>query len=265
MARNSEKANLLLNKWVSMKEEHARGGGGAKREERRPYLASLCKSLPDAERWRRQLIGEISKMVSEVQNAGLGEARLRDLNDQINKCIREKGHWERQIKALGGADHGAASARLFEGEGNELPGARGYRYFGAARDLPGVRELFEAAAAGAGGAGANRRGRADLSRGLTPDYYGWRDEEGGFLLEREVAREVLWRTEAIDEWDATRRRELEAGGGGSGGGGSGGGGDSSGGCALAPPPPTAEQLAAMLLKRRQAILLEKYCGGGGGT
>jgi pre-mRNA-splicing factor ISY1 len=254
MARNSEKANLLLNKWVSMKEEHARGG--PRREEKRPYLATLCKSLPDAERWRRQLIGEVSKMVSEVQNAGLGEARLRDLNDQINKCLREKGHWERQIKALGGPDHAAASARLFEGEGNELPGARGYRYFGAARDLPGVRELFEAAAAGPGGAGAIRRGRADLSRGLTPDYYGWRDEEGGFLLEREVAREVLWRAEAVDEWDATRRAEGAAGGGG-------GGAAAAAATILAPPPPSAEQLAAQLLKRRQAILMEKYCGGGG--
>ena len=28
-------------------------------------------------------------------------------------------------------------------EGKEVPGNRGYKYFGAARDLPGVRELFE--------------------------------------------------------------------------------------------------------------------------
>jgi len=258
MARNSEKANLLLNKWVAMKEEHARGGPRAA-EERRPYLASLCASLPDAERWRRQLIGEISRHVADVQNAGLGEARLRDLNDQINKALREKSHWERQIKALGGPDHAAASARLFEGEGAELPGARGYRYFGAARDLPGVRELFAAAAAGAGGAGALRRGRADLSRALTPDYYGWRDEEGGsagFLVEREAAREVLWRAEGGAEWDAGAGAARAGGGDGAGCGGGGGAQHD-----LAPPPPTAEQIAAMLLKRRQAILMERYCGG----
>ena len=28
-------------------------------------------------------------------------------------------------------------------EGKEVPGNRGYKYFGAARDLPGVREMFE--------------------------------------------------------------------------------------------------------------------------
>lgn len=30
--------------------------------------------------------------------AGLGEHRLRDLNDQINKLLREKFHWQRRIK-----------------------------------------------------------------------------------------------------------------------------------------------------------------------
>jgi pre-mRNA-splicing factor ISY1 len=29
-----------------------------------------------------------------------------------------------------------------------VPGNRGYKYFGAARDLPGVRELFETEAVG---------------------------------------------------------------------------------------------------------------------
>jgi hypothetical protein len=33
-------------------------------------------------------------------------------------------------------------------EGKEVPGNRGYKYFGAARDLPGVRELFETEAVG---------------------------------------------------------------------------------------------------------------------
>jgi pre-mRNA-splicing factor ISY1 len=125
MARNAEKSNLLLNKWVSMKEAHAKSERGGGREERRPYLASECRSLPDAERWRRMVIGELSRKVSEIQNAGLGEERLRDLNDEINKSIREKGHWERQIRALGGPDHAAASAALFAGEGAEPRGARG--------------------------------------------------------------------------------------------------------------------------------------------
>jgi len=37
----------------------------------------------------------------EIQNPGLGEHRLRDLDDEINKLIREKGHWEVRILELG--------------------------------------------------------------------------------------------------------------------------------------------------------------------
>lgn len=37
--------------------------------------------------------------------AGLGEFRIRDLNDEINKLLREKGHWEFRIKELGGPDY----------------------------------------------------------------------------------------------------------------------------------------------------------------
>ena len=32
---------------------------------------------------------------------------------------------------------------FFSVEGKELPGAPGYKYYGAAKDLPGVRELFQ--------------------------------------------------------------------------------------------------------------------------
>ena len=37
--------------------------------------------------------------------AGLGEFRIRDLNDEINKLIREKRHWEERILELGGPDY----------------------------------------------------------------------------------------------------------------------------------------------------------------
>lgn len=33
--------------------------------------------------------------------------------------------------------------KMLDSEGKEVPGNRGYKYFGAAKDLPGVRELFE--------------------------------------------------------------------------------------------------------------------------
>ena len=42
------------------------------RHRRRPYLASECKSLPDAERWRREILREITKKVAEIQNGARG-------------------------------------------------------------------------------------------------------------------------------------------------------------------------------------------------
>lgn len=69
--------------------------------------------------------------------AGLGEFRIRDLNDEINKLMREKRHWEVQIKSLGGPDHARVGPRMLDQDGREVPGNRGYKYFGAAKDLPG--------------------------------------------------------------------------------------------------------------------------------
>ena len=60
---------------------------------KRPYLATECNSLQESEKWRHQIIKEIARKVSQIQNAGLGEFRIRDLNDEINKLLREKGHW----------------------------------------------------------------------------------------------------------------------------------------------------------------------------
>lgn len=133
--------------------------------------------LPEAEKWRRQVISDIRRGVAEIQNAALGEHRIRDLNDQINKHIREKRHWEKRILELGGPDY-AKSAPADDAEGAELVGAGGYKYFGAAKELPGVRELFAEEAAQA----PVRRTRAQIFRGIDPDYYGFRDEDDGTLL-----------------------------------------------------------------------------------
>lgn len=44
-------------------------------------------------------------ILNESSPAGLGEFKIRDMNDEINKLIREKGHWEVRIKELGGPDY----------------------------------------------------------------------------------------------------------------------------------------------------------------
>src|SRR3954469_12424643 len=100
MARNEEKAQSMLNRFITMKAEEKK-----KPKERRPFLASECRDLNEADKWRQQIMREIGRKVAEIQNEGLGEHRLRDLNDEINKLIREKVHWERRIVELGGPNY----------------------------------------------------------------------------------------------------------------------------------------------------------------
>jgi len=184
MARPEEKAQAMLNKWVKMREQ-GDDYGRIQASQRRPYLASHCEHLHDAEKWRRQIIREISNGVSKIQNTGLGEHAVRDLNDSINKLMREKWHWNKRIVELGGPDYNRIERnnQIAEGGGDQstgLEGSSGYRYFGVAKDLPGVKELFARNAAK-----LTKRKRGDVYKWITPDYYGLRDEEDGVLLEAE--------------------------------------------------------------------------------
>uniref|UniRef100_A0A8C6NPD2 Pre-mRNA-splicing factor ISY1 homolog n=1 Tax=Nothobranchius furzeri TaxID=105023 RepID=A0A8C6NPD2_NOTFU len=188
-ARNAEKAMTALARFRQAQLEEG------KVKERRPFLASECSELPKAEKWRRQIISEISKKVAQIQNAGLGEFKIRDLNDEINKLLREKGHWEYRIKELGGPDYRRFGPRMLDHEGKEVPGNRGYKYFGAARDLPGVRELFEKEPTP-----AQRKTRGELMKDVDAEYYGYRDEDDGVLLPLEAQYEKQAVSEAVNKW-----------------------------------------------------------------
>ncbi|XP_028303582.1 pre-mRNA-splicing factor ISY1 homolog [Gouania willdenowi] len=189
MARNAEKAMTALARFRQAQLEEG------KVKERRPFLASECTDLPKAEKWRRQIISEVSKKVAQIQNAGLGEFRIRDLNDEINKLLREKRHWEIQIRELGGRDYNRFGPRMLDHEGKEVPGNRGYKYFGAARDLPGVRELFEKEPAA-----AQRKTRGELMKEVDAEYYGYRDEDDGVLVPLEAQHERTAVLEAVQKW-----------------------------------------------------------------
>ncbi|QRV72793.1 pre-mRNA-splicing factor ISY1 [Ceratobasidium sp. AG-Ba] len=139
MARNEEKAQSMLYRF---REAQAAELGLAQKGDKRPRMASACKSLRDCERWRGEILREISRKVSKIQDAGLTDYEVRDLNDEINRLMREKRHWENQIVALGGANYRRNVAMLDE-DGKEVPGTRGYKYFGRAKELPGVKELFQ--------------------------------------------------------------------------------------------------------------------------
>ncbi|KAG5673049.1 hypothetical protein PVAND_003126 [Polypedilum vanderplanki] len=201
MARNAEKAMTTLARWRAAKE--AETG----KNERRPYLASECTDVKKCEKWRIEIIREISKKVAQIQNAGLGEFRIRDLNDEINKLLREKRHWENQISNLGGPHYRRYGPKTFDAEGREVPGNRGYKYFGAAKDLPGVRELFEQEPPS-----APKKTRVELMKDIDASYYGYLDDDDGVLipLEEKASKEAMKRS--MEEWkEKLKKGEIKTG------------------------------------------------------
>ena len=164
---------------------------------RRPKAVTSVDSVPTCERWRGQVLKEVSRKVSRIQEPSLSDYQIRDLNDEINKLMREKWAWEMQIRNLGGPNYMRGSGRVYDDEGREIPGGgKGYRYFGRARELPGVKEMFEAAARRGkgpaeeeGGAGTGRGGDI-ATRTVDAHYFGYGlDEEDGTLLAYEKQKE----------------------------------------------------------------------------
>ncbi|KAK0411161.1 hypothetical protein QR680_005520 [Steinernema hermaphroditum] len=180
MARNAEKAMTALARWRRMKEQEEKGPVA-----RRPHDVLECKDLKNAERFRREVTMDIAKKIALIQNPGLGEYKIRDLNDDINKQLRVKYAWEKRIKDLGGPDYRKTAPRELDKDGSEVAGSRGYKYFGAAKDLPGVRELFEQAAET-----EERIPRSELVKNVDADYYGYMCDDDGVLIPLEMAEEA---------------------------------------------------------------------------
>ncbi|KAK8929289.1 Pre-mRNA-splicing factor ISY1 [Metarhizium anisopliae] len=192
LARNSEKAQSML---FRFREAQAADLGiiDAGRA-RRPKGITEVDSVPLCEKWRGQVLKEISRKVSRIHDPVLSDYQIRDLNDEINKLMREKHMWEIQIRNLGGPNYMRTAGRIYDEEGREIPGGgKGYKYFGRAKELPGVKELFDAAKAKA----ARKEDkpledRRDLRRNVDAAYYGYAPgEEDDALLAYEAEKERL--------------------------------------------------------------------------
>ncbi|KAJ5104934.1 Pre-mRNA-splicing factor isy1 [Penicillium alfredii] len=195
MARNSEKAQSMLFRFRA--QQAADLGIIDIGRTRRPKAITTVDSIPTCERWRGQVLQEVSRKVSRIQEQSLSDYQIRDLNDEINKLMREKWAWEMQIRNLGGPNYMRGTGRVYDDDGHEIPGGgKGYRYFGRARELPGVKEMFEAAARrGRGpaeeedGAKAGRGGDIATKK-VDANYFGYGlDEEDGTLLAYERLKE----------------------------------------------------------------------------
>ncbi|KAH9218319.1 Isy1-like splicing factor [Leptodontidium sp. 2 PMI_412] len=186
MARNSEKAQSML---FRFRESQAADLGilDAGRT-RRPKMITEVTSIPSCEKWRGQVLKEISRKVSKIQDPSLSDFMIRDLNDEINKLMREKHMWEVQVRNLGGPNYMRGGGAVYDDEGVEIKGAgKGYRYFGRAKSLPGVAELFASAKPSKP---SSKSTNPDLRKLVDASYYGYNlDEEDGTLLAYETQKE----------------------------------------------------------------------------
>jgi len=187
MARNSEKAQSML---FRFREAQAADLGivDAGRS-RRPKMITEVDQIPACEKWRGQVVKEISRKMTRIQDAALSDYQIRDLNDELNKLMREKHMWEVQIRNLGGPNYMRGGGKMYDEQGREIPGGgKGYKYFGRARELPGVKELFEAARAKKEHKPLEES--KDLRKLVDAAYYGYGpSEEDDALLKYEAEKE----------------------------------------------------------------------------
>jgi hypothetical protein len=205
MARNQEKALTLFNKWHTFKQDfHAVSGN------RRPLFSSQVQSLPDCEKHRRSILSSLSKNIAAIKNAELGEHKIREMNDEINKLMKQKYYWEIRIRELGG--NLPAGKQFYDIEGKDLPGAPGYRYYGAAMDLPGIRELFAEAETRddeiTKDRSRKRKIQKDLYQRLTPQYFGYGLSEDDPDYQQMVKAEIQAEREFLREYQRNHFQEI---------------------------------------------------------
>eukprot|EP00177_Eucheuma_denticulatum_P007831 GFKZ01014257.1.p1 GENE.GFKZ01014257.1~~GFKZ01014257.1.p1 ORF type:complete len:264 (+),score=53.71 GFKZ01014257.1:178-969(+) len=196
MARNEEKAQSMLSRYLQTQNPNR------SKSQRRPHLATLCDDLDEALKWRLQVLSDIRRKISEIQDAGLDDAQTRDLNDLINKLLRERKHWDRRILALGGPNF-LNSYNRTSADDDKVFEHNGYMYFGAAKDLPGVKDLMRRKR------GlrreqlemANEESNASIQRRLDVAYFGYLDDQDLGLAKAEEQAEERWRAKLVENWE----------------------------------------------------------------
>lgn len=75
MARPEEKSQSMLHRYLRSRagDDGVPGGGSGlgRPRARRPHLATLCEDVDEAERWRRQVLRDVSRKVGDIQNRTL--------------------------------------------------------------------------------------------------------------------------------------------------------------------------------------------------
>jgi len=187
--QQENKALAMLCRWVKLKKEIRLGN-----RDLRPKNIFEISSITTCERWRRELINDIVKKFTDVHNASLGEYKIREANDELNKMIEEKKQWEDRIKQLGGKDYSEINPMVIESDGIELPGSSGYKYFGVAKELPKVRDLLLKDPPA-----PPRKSRKELYKRITYEYYGYMDNNDEEMLNEEKKVEEEERKKILEK------------------------------------------------------------------
>lgn len=152
MARNEEKAQSMLYRFRKAM-QHAdsdgwrnarRLGGGRGDGDSFPpssLIPSSCRSVPAALHARRELMKDLSRKITRIQDPELDETAIRTLNDELNRLVRLRKQWDETLRTLGYKER----ERAIRWGPESLPESgitQGYIYFGRARELPGVQELL---------------------------------------------------------------------------------------------------------------------------
>lgn len=154
MARNEEKAQSMLYRFRKAM-QHAdsdgwrnarrlgggRGGGDGGGSLLSSLLPSSCRSVQAALHARRELMKDLSRKITRIQDPELDEAAIRALNDELNRLVRLRKQWDETLRTLGYKER----ERAIRWGPESLPESgitHGYLYFGRARELPGVQELL---------------------------------------------------------------------------------------------------------------------------
>jgi pre-mRNA-splicing factor ISY1 len=180
-----EKAKQDLERWMEIK----LGIKPTSHKPVRPRNPDEVSDLKTCEIWRAEIFDEIRDKIMYIQNPELGEHRIRDLNDDINRLYKERKLWENRILTLNGPDYTKVQPKIYDEDGKEVMEIDGHYYYGAGRDLPGVRELYEKK-----NYVAPRLTRVDLYKKVDSVYYGLMDEnevEDIEEIENEIEEKII--------------------------------------------------------------------------
>ena len=216
MSRNTEKAQSALNRFQLAKSRSA--GVLESNPQLRPKYVQLVKNLPQAEKWRSVVIGEISTNLTRIQDPNINHVQIRDINEHLNKLFREKRAWEHHIKLLGGADYTLLSG------GDAGIKVKGYRYYGRSRELPDVQEMLKQTEEAEKKKNSQHSEKQEFEvrlqkrrERLGPFYYGCFDgDSSSFPTKKDVEKELGYTNEEkhyridseLQAYEETRSQEL---------------------------------------------------------